>query len=94
MGLPDRRTEGVSGKLPSLTPCRGLGASRGPRGHSRNSAGSRETVHSVREFRHAVPPWHQQEKSLSVVYACGGVGNMCHHPGDTKPIAAPGPGNR
>lgn len=24
----------------------------------------------------------------------GGAGNTCHHPGDTRPIAAPGPGNR
>lgn len=53
MGLPDRRRKWVNGKLPSLTPCCGLG---GPRGHSRNSTGSRETVHSVREFRHTMPP--------------------------------------
>lgn len=57
---------GVCGPFPSLTPGVGWEPHRDLKGHPRNSTGSREAVHSVREFRHTMPPRPQQEKPLSV----------------------------
>lgn len=56
---------------------------------------SREAVHSVREFGHTMVPTREAIVSgVGLQERPGGVGHTCQHPGDTKPIAAPGAGNR